>query len=288
VRLIDPGSFAVTKRLSAPGVAKVLAAPTLNVALAIRVGRGFEYPQNPNIGAIALDLVKGEALGLHHLPTIYATLSGDGKCYFAQDGQALIRYRFEADKMIREEASPHIARNGNGVNISPDSKYVCLPSGGGNDGIPGHPRAGYATFVFNVANLQTPAFTVESGAYPEVVGFDPAGGFVYAQNHDQPLLVFDFQGGEKAGYGSRGGGPATKVLQYAPLPEGRKLLSRLPDKIVFAELSKDGEPSGAGKLEVRELKTPVTLQGQLTYDDPVEFNGPAKEFVFKLEAGISY
>jgi hypothetical protein len=286
--LIDPGSFAVTKRLSAPGVAKVLAAQASNVALAVRLGRGFEYPQNPNIGAIALDLVKGEALGLHHLPTIYATLSGDGKFYFAQDGQALVRYRFETDKMIREEASPRIARNANGVNVSPDSKYVCLTSGGGNDGIPGHTRAGYATFVFNVANLQTPAFTVESGAYPEVVGFDAAGGFVYAQNHDQPLLVFDFEGRKKAGYGSRGGGPSTKVLQFAPLPEGRKLLIRLPDKLIFVELGKDGEPSGAVKLEVRELKSPVTLRDQLTADDPVEFNGPIKEFVFKLEAGVSY
>jgi predicted Zn finger-like uncharacterized protein len=286
--LIDPGSFAITKRLSAPGTAKVLAAPVSNFALAIR-GNRFEPPLSPAGGVIALDLVKGESLGLHRVPTQYAVLSSDGKYYFVQGGfEELVRYRFDGERLVREEASPRIAQNGQGINVGPDSKYVCLPSGGGNYGIPGHPRRGYGTFVFNVADLQKPAFTVESGAYPEVVGFDAAGGFVYAQNHDQPLLVFDFQGRKKAGYGSRGGGPSTKVLQYAPLPEGRKLLIRLPDKIVFAELGKDGEPSGAGKLEVRELKTPVSLQGQLTNDDPVEFNGPAKEFVFKLEAGISY
>lgn len=287
--LIDPANFTVTKRLSTPDAVKVLAAPTSNFALAVRLGNRFEHPLNPTGGVIALDLAKGEALGLHKAPTQYSVLSSDGKYYFAQGGiEELVRYRFEGDKLIREEASPRIASNGQGINVSLDSKYVCLPSGGGNYGIPGHPRPGYGTFVFSVANLQTPAFTVESGAYPEVVGFDPVGGLVFAQNHDQPLLVFDFQGKKKAAYGTRGGGLSAKVLQYAPLPEGRKLLIRLPDRIVFAELGKDGEPSGAGKLEVRELKTPVVLQGQLTADDPVEFNGPIKEFVFKLEAGINY
>ena len=48
----------------------------------------------------------------------------------------------------------------------------------------------YSTFVYAVDNLKKPAFTLATGAYPTLVGFDPAARLVYAQNFDKQLIVY--------------------------------------------------------------------------------------------------
>ena len=96
--------------------------------------------------------------------------------------------------------------------------YVALPSGGGNYG-----QRPYSTNVYKVTDLTRPAIVVESGAYPQAIGFDINAGFLYAQNRDFPLIVFNSTGLKLKEYklAPRGGG---STQQFLVDPEGRKLL----------------------------------------------------------------
>lgn len=132
-----------------------------------------------------------------------------------------------------KQTSERIAQNGQGICVSPDSKYVCLPSGGGNYG------AAYATYVYPVDNLRKPEFTINSGAYPRHVGFDPAGKLVYAQNAGSQLIVFSTKAIKLTEHQlTAGGGIQDEPRQFVAQPEGKKLLALLSKSLLFVELEK--------------------------------------------------
>src|SRR5262249_39535287 len=83
-----------------------------------------------------------------------------------------------------------------GVCVSPDSKWVCLPTGGGNrGGLPNHPQVKlYSTYIYPVENITRPAFVIHQGPYPTVVAFAPISQRVFSQNVDKSLLVCDMKG----------------------------------------------------------------------------------------------
>ena len=86
--------------------------------------------------------------------------------------------------------TPDIASNPGGVYVSPDSNYVALPSGGGNDGVPGFPRRGYSTCLFNTSDLTQGMRSIETGAYPRSIRWDAKSKWVFAQDFDHQLKIY--------------------------------------------------------------------------------------------------
>lgn len=105
----------------------------------------------------------------------------------------------------------------------------------------GNYGAGYSTNVYRVDNLQSPEFTLNSGAYPRVVGFDPKGELVYTQNHDHQLIVFSITAIKRNQYkipfpGNNNGYPTDSPVQFVAHPEGRKLLLAYAKQLLVVEL----------------------------------------------------
>src|SRR5262249_38297744 len=158
----------------------------LSVAFASSLAGGF----NDTISV--LDLKKGQLVRQYGARDMGAKLLGlgepvctpDGKYLFTRGGlEALHRFKIQGNTLRFDESSARIATNGQAIEVSPDSKWVSLPAGGGNG-------PGYSTFVYSVTNLSSAALTIEGGAYPRAMGFDPKAGYVYTQNHSNQLIIF--------------------------------------------------------------------------------------------------
>jgi hypothetical protein len=168
-------------------------------------------------------------------------ITPDGKYLFARGGiEQLFRFRIDAktQALAIDESSQRIAQGRiEEICVSPDSLYVCLPSGGGNPrGLNNHPEVrAYSTYVYPVTRINEPAFVLEQGAYPTAVGFDPKGGLVYGQNRSHQLILFTPTGVKQREYTF---GQARRVRQFLVHPEGRKLLLLTEDKLFLVELPK--------------------------------------------------
>src|SRR5262249_39933962 len=94
-------------------------------------------------------------------------MSPDGNYLFTMGFETLHRFHLVNSKFRYEESSPRIAQVAihAGIQVSPDSTKVCLPSGGGNYG-----ASSYSTFVYPINNFKKTEFILEQGAYPEAVG----------------------------------------------------------------------------------------------------------------------
>jgi hypothetical protein len=226
VWLVDPATFELKKKIPTPRIQRVLSAPRLPFAL---VTCADPNGWNGEVGF--LDLVQGKIISQTQKPVWHGRISPDGRNYFAQSGvEELHRFRIDGAKLTEDGTSERIAANGQNICVSSDSKLVCLPSGGGN-------AKGYSTFIFGVDDVRDPLLDLKSGAYPHVVGFDPAAKLIYAQNHRFGLLVFNMNG--------------VKIKEYLPTaktgdtrqlvahPQGGKLLVATSKHLVFVELPAD-------------------------------------------------
>jgi DNA-binding beta-propeller fold protein YncE len=225
VWVIDPAKLEVRKRIAAPKVQRAVSSPALKTAIAV----GQE-------GVSVIDLVQGKiAPQFGQLPTRHARASPDGKYYFAEGGiEQLCSYRIQGTDLIEHQKTERIAQNGQSICISPDSKWVCLPSGGGNYGAGG---GNYNTFVYSVDDLRTAAFTVKSGAYPRLAAFDPVDKVMFTQNHDKQLMVFTMDGKKLKEFNLPTGGDPK---QFVPHPKGKKLLVVLERAVLFVDLENAG------------------------------------------------
>ena len=231
VWVVHPVTLEVRQRIAAPRVQRILSGPGLQFAIAAGTGERFGRQGT----AVYLDLAKGVPVHQQSVPTQYARLTPDGKRYFALGGiEQLMSFRVENFRLVADQSTERIAQNGQDIFVSPDSKYVCLPSGGGNYG-----AGGYSTFVYPTDNLKKPAFTVHSGAYPRCMGFDPAAKLVYAQNHGVPLIVVSDTGIVKSEFQKIPLGNnlvLSDTRRCVAHPQGRKLLMTGGNHLVFVEL----------------------------------------------------
>jgi S1-C subfamily serine protease len=230
VWVLDPDTLKVKRRLEAPSVQRCVSAPGLSVAVAVNAGDD----------ARVFDLKPGGTSRDFHTRSFgknvnyrFPTLTPDGKYLFTMGGtEQLIRFRVEGTGLALDEMSPRIAQNGQGIAVSPDGKYVCLPSGGGNyQGLPNHPEVRpYSTYVYAVDNLRKPAFTLHQGNYPRAVAFDPKAGAIYAQNFENQLVLFSPTGVRRQEHplSERG----DEVKQFLVHPEGGRLIV-LTERRVF-------------------------------------------------------
>ena len=142
-----------------------------------------------------------------------------------------VRLGFKADLVDpvgKLEKVSRIGSNPSRIEISSDSKYVALPSGGGNT------RRGYITLVYRTADILDPVIKIEGGAYPRTLGFDKKARLIYAQNHSTALITFSTAGTKRKEYESKELGKSTKL--FLVHPSGGNLLIMTEEKLSWAKL----------------------------------------------------
>jgi hypothetical protein len=243
VWVVDPNGLRVKSRLAVPAVERAVSAPGLAAGFA----RGLPAAFPGGAHLYALDLKTGgvtraviDGLADKFLPAWEGIrLTPDGKYLFTRHTE-LNRFRVDGLRLTYEDTGPNVAGQGRILDLalSPDSRFVCLPAGAGNDiagPFPGRPNLRpYSLYVYRVSDLHHSAFPLEIGAYPLVVGFDPAAHLVYAQNSNYQLIVFSEDGVLKNQY--RISDSTGEVRQFLAHAAGRKLLV-LAAKLYFIEMS---------------------------------------------------
>jgi hypothetical protein len=242
VWVVDPERLRVKARLDVPGAERAVSAPGLSLAFARGTPLGF--PGGAHLYVLDLKAGTVSRAAINGLPDKFlpawqgARVTGDGKYLFTHHTE-LSRFRIDGPRLIYEDTGPNVVGGGRVVDLalSPDGRFACLPAGGGNDiagPFPGRPDLRrYSLYVYPVRDLQRPAFPLEIGAYPTVVGFDPVARLVYAKNSDHQLMVFDETGQPKKQY--QISNPTDEVRQFLAHPKGRKLLL-LANKLYLVEL----------------------------------------------------
>jgi hypothetical protein len=240
VWLIDPVTLKVTKRLPLPGLYRAVSAPPLSVAVAA-VGDARRVES-----LVVLDLKTGGADKVYGLRDFRSspflgfqmpTMSPDGTYLFTVGAFGhLHRFRLQAGMLQLEASSERIGQNPSSIAVSPDSRLVCLPSGGGNStNVKGHPKVpAYSTYIYAVKTLDTPVLTITQGPYPRAVAFDAKTGKIYSQSGDKQLLVFSAQGARERELVLAGRGENTwQILAH---PEGGRVLVLTDQKLYSVPL----------------------------------------------------
>jgi hypothetical protein len=229
VWLLDPNTLQLKKRFRVASVRRTVSAPPLSVGLAISAD---------NNTLTVLDLKAGTSREIDRSSLgrdagfTHAVVTPDGRYLFTQGGiEQLQRYRLDGKTVRFEESSPRIAQNGQRIDVSPDGALVCLPSGGGN--YAEREIGPYATFIYAVGHLKRPALILRLGAYPRAVGFDPRGGYIYAQNFDNQFILCSKDGARLAAHSLSDRGD--EVRQFLVHPEGRRVLVLTGNRLFAVE-----------------------------------------------------
>jgi hypothetical protein len=242
--LVDRDGLAVTRRFRISELDRVLTGPGLDVAYiycrsTLTVGDGGWLPVRLSLedGTLALLTLKPNPAVRPAVPfesRRCVALSPDGQWLFAGGG-TLQRYRIDGTTVTPDASAPEEAESGarHPICVSSDGQWVCYPVG-----ISGRDRRSAGNRVYHTADLSRPAFTFPLGEFPRVVGYDPVGKRIFAQDIVRPLLVYDQKGikvGEHPLGKTRGG---YNILQYAVHPsDGRTLLLRTGDELILVELT---------------------------------------------------
>jgi hypothetical protein len=219
VWVLDPQRLEVKQRIPLPGLKRAVSAPGLAAGFASTGSELYE-----------LDLRKATARKFsgpgpktggwdEPVPT------PDGKYLFTRGGlEDMHRFAIVDGRLKFEQSSPRIAqgRVDVGIQVSPDSKRVCLPCYAGNYGA-GKPGA---IFIYPVTNIEKAEFVLDPGAM--AIGFDPVAGHLYGQ-----ALRLYAQDGKLLKEYMLGGGDFRQNLVH---PEGRRFLLLQTDRLSLVEL----------------------------------------------------
>jgi hypothetical protein len=236
VWVIDPEKLTVKQKVPVPGVQYVAATPKL----------AFGYAASGTaLYLLYLKTGKSVPLGravLGNVGLANPVVAPDGSSLFTRSDNQIFRLKIQpAGGLTYTDNTPKIGSGslGAGIQISPDSKYVCLPTGNGNvKDLKGHPAIGpYSTYVYPASSLGKAAFALEQGAYPTTVGFDPVAGRIYAQNTSFTFMVYGMDGMKKKDY-RIGSGRREFVRQYLVHPDGGKVLVLVDEELQWVELPK--------------------------------------------------
>lgn len=234
VWVIDPEKLTVRHKIPVPGVRYVAA----------NLQKTFGYASSKtSLYLLNLKTAKSLPLGkgvLGNVAVENPVMAADGTSLFTRSDTQIFRFKIQANGFLNyTDNTPKIGSGsmGAGIQLSPDSKYVCLPTGNGNvKDLKGHPAIGpYSTYVYATSSLAKPAFVLEQGAYPSTVGFDPSTGQVYTQNTRFTFMVYTREGMKKKEY-RVGSGRRETVRQYLVHPEGSKVLLLVDEELQWIEL----------------------------------------------------
>jgi hypothetical protein len=157
-------------------------------------------------------------------------VSPDGQNAFTEDGNNLIRFAIKDGKLTAPERV-RAGSNPGHIGVSPDSKFVWQPSGGGNPDI----KPNYATAIYTAGSLAKQECILAVGANPGPIGYDTVAERFYTLSGKKNLAVFT-TGGVKKGEYDMG---KEKPRQFLAHPVGNKVLVIAPDQVSFVELPKE-------------------------------------------------
>jgi hypothetical protein len=167
-------------------------------------------------------------------------ISPDGQHIFCESSNCLHRLKVSGDDLIYEEMGPRIGSNSTRIYFSQDSRYVAMPAGAGNRRPEGYPETGpYANYVYWTSDLTHPAMTIDAGAYPGCIAFDPSGERVYVHNSDYQLMIFSPEGDQEQAYVLTKKGAV--VRQFLVHPTGGSLLVLTVLDLIKVQFSGDQE-----------------------------------------------
>ena len=242
VCVIDEKSLEITRKVRVDGASRV----------ACGIGTPFVYvPGGSSITAIDTSNGETKSMTLERRPglssplatrfdTKHLTLSPDGKYLFAEGGiEMLQRMRVDGAVAVLEELSPRIGQNSQDIVVSPNSRLVAMPSGGGNYPVEGHPIVSYGTYIYDVESLQSPKLAISTGPYPRTLAFDPVAKKIYAQNREHQLIVLNKGAAIESGFKLPGG---TDVRRFLVHPQGHRLCVLTSVALFWIELPSAPEP----------------------------------------------
>jgi hypothetical protein len=217
VWLIDPATAKMKQRFAVPSVKRAVSAPGSSFGVA---GNGGEL--------FVLDLRNGTSTRFAGtVPRLIGwdrlVMTPDGRYLFTTGGiEQMHRFALDGGTLHYEQSSAQIAqgRVDTGVQVSPDSKWVCFSAFAGNHGTT---KLG-DLLVFPVNDIEKPAFTLSPGGL--AVGFDPAGGYIYTQC----LRLFDAGGRFLREYPVETN-PAQSMKQILVHPAGNALIAFTGDRL---------------------------------------------------------
>jgi hypothetical protein len=238
--VLDPESLDVRKRIAVPGASVATAGPSQSVAFAgahlqDRQNSGTLYSVDLKKGVVAREISSRDRFSNSNL--VHPIVTPDGKFVFASGGiEQLLCFKVNGDDLGFDDASPRILANGQTIDVSPDSRYVCAPSGGGNyPGVKNHPSVTtYSTYIYPVTDMSRPAFAIHQDAYPHTVAFSRTDGRLFSQNYERQLLIFSASGALQKEYtlAERG----SDVQQILAHPDGSRLLLLTDKQLFYVEL----------------------------------------------------
>ena len=156
------------------------------------------------------------------------TVSPDGKHCFLVASGCLHKFSIVNREVVYEQVGARIADNPGRVEISADSKYIALPSGGGNG------KRGYSTYIYKVSNILDKVIEINGGAYPRALALDKQAGLIYGQGEGFNLRTFTPQGEVQKNY--KFDRRSSQTVQILVHPTGRKVLVLKSTGITSVEL----------------------------------------------------
>jgi hypothetical protein len=224
VWLLDPRTLDVRKKIDVPGVRAVAATPASSVGVA--AGDKIYAVDLKTGAAHACTLPENASLAVGFNGPV---MTADGQYVFTTGLEAMCRFKLVDGKLRYEEVSPRIAHGhvAIGVQVSPDSKLVCLPSRNGN-----YVSKGYGVYLYPVTTFQKAELLLDPGPHPAAVAFDPVAGSIYASGAGGPFTVFTPTGIPKKSYKV----PGNEPRQYLVHPGGSKVLLFIDNKLLLVEV----------------------------------------------------
>lgn len=254
--VVDPDKLAdVKKKIPLAGLSKVSAGKDAALAWA-----GVPNPSGRGLALKAVDLKTGATLKTHaNFEIWHFAASPDGKFVFVANDDGLSRYKADLDNLTREDVSFRIGGNNTRrICLSYDSKFVAMPSGGGNGvNLPNHPPLkNYPTYIYRTGNLKVPAAAYAAGGFPRAVGIDPKNGVILAQNNGKPLIIYSFGADAKLGEYDFKVLKRAAVTEFSISPLGGEAFARTETHdLIHIKINKGGPPVVGflepGRLDLR-------------------------------------
>jgi hypothetical protein len=263
VWLISTNELKVIKRFGAVNPHAVASSPDLKYAYVVSSpavfkefapnGLGRVNNLNPEVisngparrGLIVLDLQDGSAR-FQDVPCQSVVVSPNGSMLFAMDEDALHSFEIQADGVLLPKQTG--GRLGfqkpiRHVDVSSDSKLVCVSGSVDPTRLPNHPVVGPSpAYVYPVGDLRKPVIAISTGPVLGTVGIDAKTSRVFTYAAGKPVVVFDMDGRRLADFALPNAGLAQDPSQFLVHPDGNKVLIRFPSKLCLAVFKADVAP----------------------------------------------